>query len=100
MDAPTAEQILAAFGLAGCAVAAGAWALGPARRARLRRAWQALDLRDRLRRGVRTPAQRRQARRAADAAIDRARRGHWDGNVFKPDAFGPRREDEEPPHRH
>ena len=39
------------------------------------------------------PGAERRARRAADDAIRRAQQGSWDGNVFRPKAFGQRRAD-------
>jgi hypothetical protein len=36
----------------------------------------------------RSRAQRQDAARAAEAAIERAKRGAWDGNVYRPERFG------------
>jgi len=50
-----------------------------------RRLW--IGTRVQVQRWWRWPAARRRARRDADAAIRRASRGEWDGNVYKPKSF-------------
>lgn len=72
--------------------------------AAVRRAWTALSagvrsLRDRVR-GTR---EEHKAKKAAEAAIRRARSGSWDGNVFRPASFDDKRrngaDSDEPPRR-
>lgn len=79
---------LAVAGLVACAAVWVGMALGPARvqrlQARARQLW--LTLRQR----VRSPAQARQARQEAAAAIERARgapKVDRQGNVYRPDRF-------------
>ena len=83
----TPERILAALIVAVCASLLLRLVLGEKRRARLDAA---------LRRAVRSvrglamsARHRREAARAADEAIERARQrsGEWDGNVYKPKSF-------------
>lgn len=93
-----ADQIFAAFVVAVCAVMLLRLALGERRRRRFDAAWlgawQVLrTLPQRLRR---RGALRRQAERAADEAIRRARGGgdvERDGNVYTPKSFRNRRRD-------
>lgn len=88
------EKWLAVMGLVACGLVWAGMAAGPARRRRwqlqARHTWQ------RLRQGLRNPAQAHRARREAAAAIERARRTpkvDRDGNVYRPDAFkGPVRD--------
>ena len=87
-----ADKILAALGLAACVLLLVRMLLPAGGRRRLdaagRRAWSAL-------RGAGTAVlhwrtwreRRRRSQATAEAAIERARRGRWDGNVYKPDSF-------------
>ena len=81
------EYILATAGLLACLGALAHMAIGPARRVRLAH-WL---------RGLRHWRRTRDtARREAQNAIDRARRGQggeWDGNVYRPKSFGKERKD-------
>jgi hypothetical protein len=83
------DKAWAVLGLVGCGLVWAGMAAGPTRRAR----WQAraLALWRTLRQGLRSPAQARQARREAAAAIERARRAppkvHREGKVYRPDSF-------------
>ncbi|MCU0967547.1 MAG: hypothetical protein MUF03_01790 [Rubrivivax sp.] len=83
------ERMIAAVVLLACVVAAVRLAIGASRRARLDAA---------LRRWVRWPKSRRQARQEALEAIERARRQaaardvERDGNVYRPRSF-----DRDPP---
>lgn len=87
------SQVLAGIVLAGCVVLLVRMVIGAPRRARLDAA--VLRLVDRLRRRPPAPrptggADAREAARVAEEAIRRAaRRGRWEGNVYKPDAFRP-----------
>ncbi len=82
----TFERVLAALVFAACIALLVRLAVGARLRARgdaeLRRALRAA-------RGMAMSIRhRREAARAADAAIKRAReRGEWDGNVYKPKSF-------------
>jgi hypothetical protein len=96
----TAEQLLAGVVLAMCAVFALRMLAGERRRQRfdaalgrffaaLKRDWRAV---------ARWPGARRQARKAAQGAIERARRVERDGNVLRPKSFD--RSDKPPRHLH
>lgn len=93
----TFETVLASLTALVCVLLLIRLAVGSTRRSRidavLRHASQ--SLRDRGRqawqaaRGLgRSRAQRQDAARAAEAAIERARRGTWEGNVYRPERFG------------
>ncbi len=83
------EKIIAALMLAGCLVLLARVFIGERRRAR----FDAAIARFSARMGRRTdrlftaPAAQRRAKREAQAAIDRARNGEWDGNVYRPKSF-------------
>ncbi|MBI5255086.1 MAG: hypothetical protein HY855_01195 [Burkholderiales bacterium] len=91
------EKVLGAIGFIVCVLLLVRMALPPRRRqafdSTARRAWaRTVDLAQRLVRW--RPSSRRQAARAAEEAIERARRqgGEWDGNVYRPKSFkGPRK---------
>ena len=110
-----AERILAGLVLTVCVALLVRMALRPGLRSRCDRA--ALAFWRRLSDGVlslaRRPGQQRRARQAAQDAIRRAQgkpsaaggrakkpvKGQWDGNVYKPDAFGSRDDNDPPPPR-
>jgi hypothetical protein len=86
------EKIFASLLLAACLVALLRMALRPRQRDRFdafwRRAWQRAKAP--FQRRKRPPLSAQQARRAAEEAIERARRkgdGRWEGNVFRPRSF-------------
>jgi hypothetical protein len=83
------EKIFAAVVLAVCGLLLVRLVIGARRRhaydAFWRRLW--IGTRVQVQRWWHWPAARRRARRDADAAIRRASRGEWDGNVYKPDSF-------------
>ena len=81
------ERVLAAIGLAVCALLLVRLLIGPRRRARmdarLTLTWQSMRHRAHTLRRWRST--RREAARVANEAIRRARgRGEWDGNVYTP----------------
>lgn len=90
-----ADSVFAVLGLVFCALVWAGMALGPARTARLRQRLQQAWARQGRRAGgatARPPteADTRQARDAAAAAIERARRASQvarEGNVYRPDRF-------------
>lgn len=111
-----AQRILAGLALAVCVALLARLALGYRLRARFDEAalrfWRVLSA------GVQGLAQwPRRRRRAKQAALDAIRRaqgkaggrgagvksplqkGQWEGNVYKPDAFGSRDDNEPPPRR-
>ena len=83
------EKVFAGFVVVACVLLALRLALSSRLRARvdaaLRRGWRGLSWR--AREAVRRPVVARRAKREAEDVIRRARRGAWDGNVFRPDAF-------------
>jgi len=84
------EKVIAILVLAACAVLLARLLAGPARRRRfdaaLLRIWE--RWRGSATNALRRPAVRRDAARAADAAIRRAREGvRRDGNVIRPPGF-------------
>ena len=88
--ATLAEKILAGAVLAVCAVMLLRLVLSSGRRARFdaRLRYLAWSLRHKAYRLWRWPSARREAARAAEEAIRRAREGgQWDGNVYRPKSF-------------
>lgn len=88
-------RVLAGLVLAACLVLLLRMALGARRRERFDAAWRRLAGRWLRRPSGPPPPQAprvdpKEAARVADEAIRRAaRRGRWEGNVYKPDAFRP-----------
>jgi hypothetical protein len=92
-----ADQVFAVLGLVFCALVWGGMWLGPARTQGLRYRVEAWWRRASAARRAPAPPQQpdpRQARAAADALIERARRAaqvEREGNVYRPDRFHERK---------